>query len=152
MSYIKKGNLMKPTMEIRRSILLAADREKVWRAITQPRHFSNWFGCEVRFNRLAAGETMTFVAEGATDFGRIATVEPPERFAFHWMPEPGYLVETLVTFYLESVAEGTRLTVIEQGLEALPAEVRQSRFNLNDMGWKGQLDNIAAYLQKVDDV
>ncbi|MBI1880026.1 MAG: SRPBCC domain-containing protein [Chloroflexi bacterium] len=143
---------MNSIMEIRRSVVVAADREKVWRAITQPEQFSKWFGDRVQFDRLAAGEAMTFFVGDETGPGIIAIVEPPERFAFHWTAEPGYPVETLVTFHLETVPEGTRITVTETGFEALPEEVRHIPFERNNEGWGIQMDNIAAYLQAVDNV
>lgn len=58
-------------------------------------------------------------------------------------------METLVTFYLETVAEGTRLTVTETGFEALPEEVRQTPFARNSKGWRIQMNNIAEYLQRL---
>ncbi len=141
---------MNSTMEIRRSVVVAADREKVWRAITRPEHFSKWFGDQVQFERLAAGEVMTFFEEDYP--GTIAAVEPPERFAFYWTAETGYPVETLVTFHLETVPEGTRITVTETGFEALPEDVRHIPFDRNNEGWGIQMNNIAAYLQTMDDV
>src|SRR5262245_4315398 len=103
---------MNSTMEIRRSVIVAADQEKVWQAITQPEHFSKWFGGQIQFERLAVGEAMTFFE---TEAGTIAIVEPPERFGFYWTAEKGYPVETLVTFHLEAAPEGTRITVTETG-------------------------------------
>jgi uncharacterized protein YndB with AHSA1/START domain len=137
-------------MEIRRSVVVAADQEKVWRAITQPEHFSKWFGGQIQFERLAVGETISFFEENYP--GTIAIVEPPERFGFYWTAELGYPVETLVTFHLETVAEGTRITVTETGFEALPEDVRHIPFARNDKGWSIQMNNIAAYLQTVADV
>jgi uncharacterized protein YndB with AHSA1/START domain len=137
-------------MEIRRSVVVAAAREKVWRVITQPEHFSKWFGGKIEFERLAVGEAIRFFEEAYP--GRIAAVEPPERFAFYWTAELGYDVETLVTFYLETVPEGTRVTVTETGFEALPADVRQIPFERNGKGWSIQMDNIAEYLETVADV
>jgi uncharacterized protein YndB with AHSA1/START domain len=136
-------------MEIRRSVVVAADRETVWQAITQPEQFSKWFGGQIQFERLAVGEAMTFFE---TESGTIAIVEPPERFGFYWTAETGYPVETLVTFHLETVAGGTRITVTETGFEALPEEVRQIPFDRNNKGWGIQMENIAAYLRTVDDV
>jgi uncharacterized protein YndB with AHSA1/START domain len=141
--------LMNSTLEIRRSVIVAADREKVWRAITPPEHFSKWFGDKVQFERLAVGEAMTFFE---TETGTIAVVEPPERFGFYWPAEQGYSTETLVTFYLETVPEGTHITVTEQGFEALPEDVRHIPFDRNNKGWAIQMDNIAAYLRTADDV
>lgn len=140
---------MNSTMEIRRSVVVAVEREKVWRAITQPEHFSKWFGGQVQFESLAVGEAMTFFE---TEPGTIAIVEPPERFGFYWTAETGYPVETLVTFHLETVAEGTQITVTETGFEGLPGDVRQIPFDRNNKGWGIQMDNIAAYLQTADDV
>lgn len=140
---------MTSTMEIRRSVVVTASREKVWRAITQPEHFSKWFGGEIQFERLAAGEAMTFFG---TEPATIAIVEPPERFAYRWVAETGYSAETLVTFHLEAVPEGTRITVTETGFEALPEDVRHIPFERNGKGWSIQMDSIAAYLQTADDV
>jgi uncharacterized protein YndB with AHSA1/START domain len=139
---------------IKRSITIAAKRERVWWALTTPEHFSNWFEAKITFNRLAPGETMhfDFGPEFGEDDAEIATVEPPEWFAYHWTAETGYDVKSLVTFHLETVDGGTRVTVTESGLDALPEAVARKRFEENDGGWKQQLDNIAAYLGKVKDV
>lgn len=139
---------MKSTMEIRRSIVVSAGRERVWRAITEPAQFSTWFGGKIQFERLAVGETITFFEENYP--GTIAVVEPPERFAFYWTAELGYPVETLVTFQLESLAEGTRITVTETGFEELPEDVRRIPFDRNNEGWGIQMNNIAEYLEQVD--
>jgi uncharacterized protein YndB with AHSA1/START domain len=142
--------MMNSTMEIKRSVVVSADREKVWRVITRPEHFSTWFGGKIEFERLAVGEAIRFFDEAYP--GRIAVVEPPERFGFYWTAELGYDVETLVTFHLETVPEGTRVTVTETGFEALPAEVRQVPFERNSKGWDIQMNNIAEYLERVKDV
>lgn len=138
---------MKSTMEIRRSIIVSASRERVWQAVTEPAQFSTWFGGKVQFDRLVVGEAITFFEEGYP--GTIAAVKPPERFAFYWTAELGYPVETLVTFHLEAVAEGTRITVTETGFEGLPEEMRQVPFDRNNKGWGIQMNNIAEYLEKV---
>jgi hypothetical protein len=84
--------------------------------------------------------------------GSIALVEPQARFAFHWPAEQGYEAQTLVTFHLETVPDGTRITVTEQGFEALPEDVRRIPFERNAEGWAIQMDNIAAYLRAAENV
>jgi len=42
---------MNSVMEIRRGVVVAAEREKMWRVITQPEHFSKWFGGKIAFER-----------------------------------------------------------------------------------------------------
>ncbi|HVO42777.1 MAG TPA: SRPBCC domain-containing protein [Aggregatilineales bacterium] len=143
---------MNSTLALERSIVTAADGDRVWRAITRPQHFSRWFGGDIRFERLAVGEPMTFHVGGQTGPATIAIVEPPERFAFHWAAEPGDPARTLVTFRLETVADGTRVTVTEEGFEALAERARRRRFELNDEGWSIQMANLAAYLRKGEDV
>src|SRR5262245_56609235 len=108
---------------IKRSAVVEAKRQRVWQAITDPTQFSQWFGDPIRFEQLAVGEPMKFFREGHP--GRIAVVDPPVRFAFYWPAEPGSNVEPLVTFNLEPTTEGTRITVTEEGLEALPENMRQ---------------------------
>jgi uncharacterized protein YndB with AHSA1/START domain len=73
-------------------------------------------------------------------------VEPPERFAFRWTPEPGNPAESLVTFRLEVVPGGTLVTVTESGFEALPDSLRQKRAEMNAQGWGFVLEHLAAYL------
>lgn|SRR5574341_247716 len=140
---------MNDSMEIRKSVVVAADRDRVWRAITEPEQFSKWFGDPIQFERLAVGETITFMGEYP---GTIAIVEPQTRFAFRWLAAVGYDVQNLVTFDLETVAGGTRITVTEQGFEGLPEDVRRARFEDNSRGWAIQMDNIAAYLRAAEQV
>jgi uncharacterized protein YndB with AHSA1/START domain len=133
-----------------RNTIIAADRERVWRAITSPEQISQWFDGSMTWDfALAAGASITLSMNGAhLGTATIAAVEPPERFAFRWTPEPGNPAETLVTFLLESVAEGTRVTVTEAGFEALPDDVRQRRRDMNGKGWDIALTHLAAYLRE----
>lgn len=143
---------MTSALMVQQSQIIAAERERVWRAITTPRHMTQWFGMDIDFARLAVGETMTFTYEGTPEPATITVVEAPERFAFEWTAEPGLAVTTLVTFVLEAVREGTRVTVTEQGFEALPDDVRDNRRDSNTNGWAIQLNNIARYLRETADV
>lgn len=127
---------------IERSVVIAADRERVWRAITTPEQLTKWFE-SIHFKRLAEGEALTFGWGGA---GSIALVEPMDRFGFRWQIAPPHPAQTLVVFTLETVPEGTRITVTERGFEALPAEVRESHFRDNTQGWEHMLKSLNTYL------
>ncbi len=84
---------------IERSIVVMADRERVWQAITTPEHLAQWFE-PIRFERLAVGEALTFGWGGA---GSIALVEPMDRFGFRWQIAPPHPAQTLVILaYLTS--------------------------------------------------
>ncbi|QBD75647.1 ATPase [Ktedonosporobacter rubrisoli] len=133
---------MEPVV-IERSIVVKADRERAWKAITTPELIEKWFE-PIYFERLAVGEALTFTWGGK---GSIALVEPMERFGFRWQSAKPHPAQTLVIFVLETVSEGTRITVTEQGFEALPEEIRQAHFQQNTQGWEKELGELSAYLQ-----
>ena len=76
---------------------------------------------------------------------------PRKLLAFRWHPGADPEVgpdapTTLVTFELEEVAGGTRLTITESGFDALPLERRAKAFADNEGGWEAQLGLVAKYL------
>jgi hypothetical protein len=84
----------------------------------------------------------------------IETMDPERFFSFRWHPyaiEPDvdYSAEptTLVTFTLETVAAGTRLTIVESGFDAIPASRRAKAFSMNTAGWDGQAKNLTKFLE-----
>jgi uncharacterized protein YndB with AHSA1/START domain len=142
---------MEATM-IKHSVTTSAPRERVWKMLTKPQNMSKWFApLVIEFDYLVVGEKIAFTHEGKTTYGSIAAVEPTGRFAFYWGAHPDYdEIKNLVTFRLEEVDEGTRITVTEEGFEALPAEVRQAQFDGNAKGWGIVLDRIVKTLSEND--
>ena len=146
------------TDRIEKTAVLRAPRSRVWRALSDVREFSAWFLTNFE------GE----FAEGATVRGRptnpgyehltielrIERMEPERCFSFRWHP---YEVDpskdssaeptTLVEFTLEDVPEGTRLTVVESGFDALPAGRRFEAFRENESGWIEQMQNVRRYVE-----
>lgn len=142
--------MMQAVMKAERSLFIAADQQRVWDAITKPEQFGAWFGIEASWDRLEAGApmTMNFVEHNIIEHAIMDIVQPMDRFSFRWTADPDSDSRTLVTFLLKSVAGGTHVTVSEAGFEALPAAVRQQRMELNDDGWRQQLDNLSAHVLK----
>ena len=157
------------TDRIDKTVVLSAPVERVWRAITDAGEFGRWFGAEfdgpfVRGERVTATVRPTEVdAEVAAHQEAYAgirfvvwveVVEAPRRFAFRWHPggEPMDVEKatrdetTLVTFELEAVPEGTRLTIRETGFDVVPAERRARALMENEEGWEAQSRLIAKYL------
>ena len=103
---------------LERQVTLPASREDVWAALTEPAQVRAWFGAEVEWE-LRPGGAAHFAstdAEGAKA-GVVEAVTPAETLRYRWWPiedlgEP----ESEVTYTLEDVPEGTRLTVTEQPL------------------------------------
>jgi uncharacterized protein YndB with AHSA1/START domain len=141
---------MTEAIAVKRSIVINADRERIWQALTDAAQVSKWFDSSMTWEfKLGIGEPITYWMNGEVlGKGRIVTVDSPERFAFNWTPEPGNPAETLVTFTLERVAEGTRVTVVEAGFEVLPADRQQPRVEENSDGWRQVLDHLVTYLEK----
>ena len=148
---------MTSTDRIEKRVVLRAPRSRVWRALTSAEEFGAWFGV-----KLEGG-----FAEGAAIRGNITNpgyehlkmellvqrIEPERVFSFRWHPyavDPGvdYTSEptTLVEFQIEEVAEGTSLTIVESGFDAIPLERRAEAFRMNDGGWTAQVRNIERYV------
>ena len=72
-----------------------------------------------------------------------ATVTPATSLSKDSSAEP----TTLVEFTLEDVPEGTRLTVVESGFDALPAGWRFEAFRENESGWIEQMQNVRRYVE-----
>jgi uncharacterized protein YndB with AHSA1/START domain len=156
------------TDRIEKEVVLKAPLERVWRAISDAEEFGQWFG--VRFDGpFVPGASVTGVITpttvdddvakaqephaGKADTWQIVAVEPKRRLAFRWHPyavEPGvdYSDEptTLVEFTLDEVADGVKLSIVESGFDAIPAERRVSAFESNSEGWAAQTELVRKYL------
>lgn len=138
-----------PTLRIART--LAAPREKVFRAWTDPQALARWFapgddfrttvfeldprpGGRYRIEMLEHGRPHRVA-------GAYVEVRPPEKLAFTWAwesePEHG---ETLVTLEFFDRGGATELVLTQ---ERFPTEASR---NEHDKGWAGCLDRLAASL------
>lgn len=140
---------MQATLEIQRTIVVNASRERVWKAITTPEKISQWFE-KVSFDGLEAGAPMTMTEHREITM-EVALVEPMDRFGWRWKVMPPDPTMTLVVFTLETVPEGTRVTVRETGFDALPADLLQKSYQNNNEGWDAKIADLAAYLRADDD-
>lgn len=143
---------------IEKSIELRAPVERVWRALTDHSEFGAWFRVKLD-GPFVPGE----VSRGRITYpgyehvaweAKIVAMESPRFFSFTWHPhavEPDvdYSNEppTVVEFRLEPTPNGTRLTVVESGFDAVPIHRRAEALRLNDGGWAEQLKNVQAYVQ-----
>jgi uncharacterized protein YndB with AHSA1/START domain len=143
------------TDRIEKTTLLRAPRSRVWRALTDPAQFSEWFGATLKDPFLPGARVQGPVTypgyEHLTMDITIDRVEPERLFSWRWHPGGDPDVDpsepaTLVVFQLEEVAEGTRLTVTETGFDRIPPARRTKAYRENEEGWTGQLENIRKYL------
>ena len=140
--------------QIRREITFPGKRERVWSALTDPARIAQWFGTQAKFKQLAVGEPIIFGWDSEIYHGVIAEVDAPRRFAFRWdsiTTNPGApfdeSLSTLVTFTLDEVVDGTRLTLVESGFAELPEQVQNKAFRENDSGWDAELEDLQTYMR-----
>jgi uncharacterized protein YndB with AHSA1/START domain len=157
MSTSKLSSAGASTDRIQKSIVLKAPRSKVWRALTDPAQFGEWFGTRLS-GKFMPGQRMrgpiTTPEYAHLSFEvMVERMEPERLFSWRWQPGGDPDVDpaepmTLVVFELEDVPEGTRLTVTESGFDQIPAARRSKAYRENDEGWAGQLDNLTGYLAR----
>jgi len=145
------------TDRIEKQLTLDVPRSRVWRALTDVKQFNEWFGVSLTSPFTPGAEVKGKISIKSYDHVTMAIwiekMEAERFFSFRWHPyavEAGvdYAAEptTLVSFTLEDVPEGTKLTIIESGFDAIPASRRAKAFSMNDKGWTGQAENIRKFL------
>ena len=121
------------TDRVEKNIELKASVEHVWSALTDHKEFGTWFGVNLEgpfvVGQVARGRITHPCYEHVIWEVKIVKMERPLLFALTWHPyavdpDRDYSQEpsTLVEFRLESTAAGTRLSVVESGFDALPAD------------------------------
>jgi uncharacterized protein YndB with AHSA1/START domain len=145
---------------IEKTVDLKAPIDRVWRALTDHEEFGAWF--RVKLNEpFAVGQVTTgrITLEGYEHMLWRSTVErmdAPHVFAFTWphaddptSPESIDAAPVLrVEFRLEELPHGTRLTIVESGFDALPADSRTTIMRRNEDGWAQQVSNIKAHVER----
>lgn len=145
------------TDRIEKQIVLKAARSRVWRALTDSKEFGQWFRCELEGPFVAGQAISGHITYPGYEHLRmtmdVERIEPETLFSFRWHPhaidpEVDYSKEpsTRVELVLEEVDGGTRLTLVESGFDALPAERRELAFRSNDGGWSEQLTHIQRHV------
>lgn len=146
-----------PTDRIEKVVTLDATPARVWRALTEVSQFNAWFGVNLTSPFTPGAEVSGQITipnyEHMTMRIWIEAMEPERFFSFRWHPhavEPGrdYSGEprTLVTFTLEAIASGTRLTIVESGFDKIPAERRAAAFAGNTNGWTSQMEKFRKFV------
>ncbi len=154
------------TDRIEKTVVLKAPRSTVWRAISDAQAFGAWFGMKLDgpFVTGRAIEGTIAMTQVDPEVARlqephvglrcvllIERIEPERLFAFRWHPGADAAAgpdapTTLVTFRIEEVPEGTRVSIIESGFDQIPLDRRARVFAENSGGWDAQLTLIARYV------
>ena len=145
---------------VEREILIDASPEVVWCVITEPEQISRWFSDEAEVQaRAGADGSLTWKPGGrggAKEFDaivpiRVVEAEPFRRFCFRWNHPQGAGPDennsALVEFSLIEEADGTRLRVLESGIDAVTDEQGKARYlEDHEHGWEKHLGELLDYV------
>ena len=146
------------TDRIVKEMMLKAPRSRVWKAISDPKEFGEWFAVDMTGQTFRPGQPvrgkMTYPGHEGKPFEMVvAELEPEQLFSFRWHPygiDPNHDYSgepmTLIEFELEEVDGGTKLTITESGFDRVPLARRAEAFRMNNEGWGIQIENIRKYV------
>jgi uncharacterized protein YndB with AHSA1/START domain len=149
-----EGNMSQSVPDrIQKVITLHAPRARVWKAITDARQLGEWLWVNMSGEVVPGGKLSGPITYPGYEHGILEAwveqVEPQRLMSWRWHPAAidetvDYSKEptTLVTFELEEVEGGTRLTITESGFHQLPVVRRAKAFESNDGGWKEVSESI----------
>lgn len=142
------------TFAVERSIWIAAPRERVWSAVTDPVQVERWFspGTAWRLTALEPGGRL-FTPDPETgdeaNVQVIQLVDPPRRLVMRTLPgSPG--ASHVTDYLLQEERDGTRLTITHSGYELLPDDERWSSMEQNAFGFGMMLENVRASIEGAD--
>ncbi len=143
---------------IQREIIIQANINRVFEAVTNPSHFGVWFSDGVEGDFLPGSQPV--IDEGRYGKFRLAIIanEVPHYFAYRWVSgsqwipagftaDPLTHPNTLVEFFFEEKGDSTLVRVKESGFESLPDEYRKSNYEDNCGGWDYQLARLVKFVQ-----
>ena len=144
---------------IDRTIEIKAPPDRVWRALTNVEELSTWF--QVKIEGDVAPDTEVWMTSLLPEHAgqrfrvRFREMIPPRRFVWEWHPgevDPNvdYSREptTTVTFTLEPVERGTRLSVSETGFDQISLARRAKVYRDNSQGWAEVLVWLQTHVEK----
>jgi uncharacterized protein YndB with AHSA1/START domain len=142
---------------LEKQITIAASPAVVYQVVSSPEHIARWWTDEANFDP-TPGATGVLVwrdrARTRPFAAEIMVVDavPGERFSFRWLGPEGEIPTAensmLVSFRLVPCAEGTLLTVREEGMreQGWEAAVLEEYCRSHDDGWTRHLADLASYV------
>ncbi len=143
---------------IEKDVFIAAPVERVWRALTDHEQFGAWFGVKLDGPFVVGESTYGAMTEPSFEGwpweSRTEVMEAPRLFAFTWAhtverdEDPHTAPRTRVEFRLAPEGEGTRLTIVESGFDAVPEERRAEVMRNNARGWEIQSARVKDHAER----
>lgn len=134
-------------MTLQKSIYLKAEKAAVWEYLTNPDKLAIWFHKPAK--TLKAGDTYEmFGTESGNKlmWGKVLAADPHDHLSYSFTIGPMGDAVSTVTWTLEDVPGGTRLSLVHDGLPA-----GEAAFDLTlalDKGWDDHLARMRAALHE----
>lgn len=142
--------------QIEKEILIEAPIDTVWRVLTEPDQITHWFSKEADLDARAGGDGRLRFESGETYYLRIERFEPPHRFAYRWLHEPGIKAgpenSMLVEFTLQSEDGHTRLRLVESGFDHVDwtDQAKQKYFDDHSRGWSSFAERLRDFAPRAN--
>jgi len=98
-------------MDVRRQLVVDADPEHVWEALTEPALLAQWLADDVDIEPCEGGRISASDRGGGGRTGIVERAVPPRLLAVRWWDDTG--VESTVEISVDAVARGSLVTVVE---------------------------------------
>ncbi len=142
---------------ITRQILINADPQRVWDALSDSAKFGAWFHVKLDgpfvVGKATTGNITYPGHEGMPWITVTEVMDPPNHFIFRW-PDNSDAQDTepdtvwiTTTFTLQAQNGGTLVTVSEAGFTALPEDRRTAMLRDCAKGWEIQVANLKRYVE-----
>ncbi len=130
---------------IKKEVILQSDITKVWSAISQQEEISKWF-LKADF-KAEKDYAYTFSSSGNECEPIIGVVKSADPYVliYTWIVT-GTEVETTVQWQLETIAEGTKLTLEHTGISNYASATAIEMFESFNGGWDNCINELDDYL------
>ena len=140
---------------IRKEVEIDATPDQVWPYIGTGTGLGKWFGnATVSMEEKDGGhyeERGSFDNSPYVIAGRVVTIQPPRKLILECRvetsPESTWPVYTTMTFTLEKVNGGTKVTLVHSGFEKLPEAYRENMHTGFTYGWGSSFPRLAEVVQ-----
>ncbi len=136
---------------ITKTIFIKAAPETVWSYLIDKNKLGQWFHPAVANLVLDQDYELYATEEARSDekmcWGRVIEMQAPTRLVYTFTVKPLQGAMTTVSWSLESVAGGTRLTMVHEGVEEAAGEAALGLLCALDKGWDehfGRLRTVSA--------
>lgn len=142
--------------QIEKEILIEAPIDAVWRVLTEPDQITQWFSKEADLDARAGGDGRLRFESGETYYLQIERFEPPHRFAYRWLHEPGAKARPensmLVEFTLQAEDGNTRLRLVESGFDHVDwtDQAKQKYFDDHSRGWSSFAESLRDFAPRAN--